>query len=339
MSDIILQVVLAIIMLLVTIFAGLIPLKICKKLMSKDSTFSKSSSKIMTLLTCFGGGVFMATCFLDIFPHMLEEYEKVQNLLNQEFNYPFPYFFACIGFFLVYGIEEFSIKLFGIKHSHDHDVFEKPEKTSPNDIELCTTGDKNNIEKTNEDYYTLQSHHNAIDESVTYMTNSDPKESGILKTITFTFVMSFHSLLEGFALGIQDTKANIITLFVSLILHKGIEAFTVGLQITKSNTNRIKFVLITIILYGSMTPLGTLIGVAFKNANINETSKVILCNLLEAFACGTFIYVTFLEILATEKTKEKYPIWKLTAIFLGFSVIATFQALDGLFIEDESSFE
>lgn len=262
MSDIILQVVLAIIMLLVTIFAGLIPLKICKKLMSKSGQFNQFSSKIMTLLTCFGGGVFMATCFLDIFPHMLEEYEEVEKLLNQKFSYPFPQFFACVGFFLVYAIEEFSIKIFGIKHSHDHNVFPETPKSSTTDDKFCIADEKN--EQIKEDYYTFRSHHDAIDESISYMSKAEPKESSILKTITFTFVMSFHSLLEGFALGIQDTKANIFTLFISLILHKGIEAFTVGLQITKENTSRIKFVLITIILYGAMTPLGTLIGVGFK---------------------------------------------------------------------------
>uniref|UniRef100_A0A0K0ERL4 Zinc/iron permease n=1 Tax=Strongyloides stercoralis TaxID=6248 RepID=A0A0K0ERL4_STRER len=339
MSDIILQVVLAIIMLLVTIGAGLIPLKICKKLISKNGQFNQFSSKIMTLLTCFGGGVFMATCFLDIFPHMLEEYEEVEKLLNQKFSYPFPQFFSCIGFFLVYAIEEFSIKIFGIKHSHDHDVFLGVERPPSNDNKINIENDQNDENKNKEEYYTLRSHHDAIDESISYMSNAEPKESSILKTITFTFVMSFHSLLEGFALGIQNTKANIFILFISLVLHKGIEAFTVGLQITKSNTRRIKFVLITIILYSGMTPLGTLIGVAFKNASINETSKVIICNLLESFACGTFIYVTFLEILAVEKNKEKYPIWKLFAIFLGFSTIAIFQILDGFFVEDESSFE
>uniref|UniRef100_A0A0N4ZS42 Zinc/iron permease n=1 Tax=Parastrongyloides trichosuri TaxID=131310 RepID=A0A0N4ZS42_PARTI len=336
MSDIILQIVLAIVMLIVTIVAGLIPLKICKKLLSKDGTFSKSATKIMTLLTCFGGGVFMATCFLDIFPHMLEEYEEVQKLFNKKFSYPFPQFFACIGFFLVYGIEEFSIKFFGMSHSHDHGSSSSlAKKDFSNENE--ETFPEENI--STENYYTVGSHHNAIDESVAYMSNSETKEASILKTLTFTFVMSFHSLLEGFALGIQDKKASIIALFVSLILHKAIEAFTVGLQITKSNTGRIKLVLITIALYAVMTPIGSLIGVGFKNASIDNVSKAVICNLLESIACGTFIYVTFLEVLATEKNKEKYPIWKLSFIFLGFSVIAAFQVLDYFFEEDEVTAE
>ncbi|KHJ81784.1 hypothetical protein OESDEN_18528 [Oesophagostomum dentatum] len=72
--------------------------------------------------------------------------------------------------------------------------------------------------------------------------------------------MSFHSILEGFALGVQDTTARIVTLFVSLILHKGVEAFSVGLQISKGNSNKIKAVVATILVYALMTPIGSGLG-------------------------------------------------------------------------------
>lgn len=41
-----------------------------------------------------------------------------------------------------------------------------------------------------------------IDESIKYV-SGDTIEIGFLKSLTFTIAMSFHSILEGFALGVQ----------------------------------------------------------------------------------------------------------------------------------------
>lgn len=55
-----------------------------------------------------------------------------------------------------------------------------------------------------------------------------------------------------------------MTLFISLLFDKGIEAFSVGLQISRSNRKRVMFVVITIITYALMTPVGAMIGVALQ---------------------------------------------------------------------------
>ena len=41
-----------------------------------------------------------------------------------------------------------------------------------------------------------------LDESMKYVSN-DTAQVGFLKSLTFTIAISFHSLLEGFALGVQ----------------------------------------------------------------------------------------------------------------------------------------
>jgi zinc transporter ZupT len=55
-----------------------------------------------------------------------------------------------------------------------------------------------------------------------------------------------------------------VTLFISLLFDKGIEAFSVGLQISRSNRKRVMFVVITIITYALMTPVGAMVGVALQ---------------------------------------------------------------------------
>ncbi|KAK6058323.1 hypothetical protein COOONC_04108 [Cooperia oncophora] len=89
---------------------------------------------------------------------------------------------------------------------------------------------------------------------------AEASEGSLLKSLTFAVAMSFHSILEGFALGVQNTTARIVTLFISLILHKGVEAFSVGLQVSKGNSNKLKAVIATILIYALMTPLGSGLG-------------------------------------------------------------------------------
>ncbi|CAK5013300.1 unnamed protein product [Meloidogyne enterolobii] len=111
--------------------------------------------------------------------------------------------------------------------------------------------------------------------------------------------MSFHSILEGFALGVQNNQKGIMTLFISLIIHKGIEAFSVGLQITRSNAKRMIIVVLTIGIYALMTPFGSMVGV--------------------------LLTVTFFEVLSQERANEFSNLVQLCAIVFGFLVVSVLQ--------------
>ncbi|GMR52406.1 hypothetical protein PMAYCL1PPCAC_22601, partial [Pristionchus mayeri] len=165
-----------------------------------------------------------------------------------------------------------------------------------------------------------------IEESVKYAT-SETGESSFLKSLTFTIAMSFHSILEGFALGVQGTTSRILTLFFSLLLHKSIEAFSVGLQVAKGNTSRMKAVIGTILIYALMTPIGSMLGAALQSSSIDPMHKLGAVLLFESLAAGTFIYVTFLEVLAREKENEINSLHQLISIVIGFSLIALLQFL------------
>lgn len=147
--------------------------------------------------------------------------------------------------------------------------------------------------------------------------------------------MSFHSLLEGFALGVQTDQTAIYALFFSLVLHKGIESFSVGLQISKVNTGKVRDALetfyiatfqlktpiIIILVYAVMTPAGAIAGSILQTAGEPSVYKDSAILFFECLAAGTFIYVTFLEILAREKMNEFDSCVQLIMIIIGFLVI------------------
>ncbi|KAK5969694.1 hypothetical protein GCK32_003762, partial [Trichostrongylus colubriformis] len=112
-----LQVTLAVVMFLTTAIAGFIPLKLLRFL-DKRQGDNKTHGRWLSLLSCFSGGVFMGT----------ENYEDFKVLSGTDFEFPLPQFFTCVGFFLVYLIEEVCIKVFAMKHDHGSavTVVEKP---------------------------------------------------------------------------------------------------------------------------------------------------------------------------------------------------------------------
>uniref|UniRef100_A0A914HWC6 Uncharacterized protein n=1 Tax=Globodera rostochiensis TaxID=31243 RepID=A0A914HWC6_GLORO len=376
METISLQVLLALAMFATTALAGLLPIKllhVITRRKDEDERQGRRSDYILTLLSCFAGGVFMSTCFLDIFPHINENYARFLSKSQWSTDFPFPQFFVCCGFFLVYFLEEICLKVFASTkkhgqchdgHSHPHaniegskshrhghgECLNEPLKTNGGEekglkagtnerqTRSCSSsvplgGDESDscahsvIPFKQRSMSVLTHDRIVIDESLKYISTNghDHMETTFLRSLTFAIAMSFHSVLEGFALGVQDNNTGILTLFVSLIIHKGIEAFSVGLQITRSNARRLFMVILTVIVYALMTPFGSLVGVLITNMDIDELVKDAIAVVLEALAGGTFIYVTFFEVLAQERANDHSNLVQLGAIVLGFCVICALQ--------------
>lgn len=75
----------------------------------------------------------------------------------------------------------------------------------------------------------------------------DTSNTGFLKALSFSLAMSFHAVLEGFALGVQEDQIGVMTLFFSLLVDNAIDAFTVGLQVSRSNSKKLYLLVMTII--------------------------------------------------------------------------------------------
>lgn len=337
MDDTQLQLVLAIAMFLTTVTAGFAPVKLLKVIKKRENEASKASWSL-TLMSCFAGGVFLATCFLDIIPHVNSNFRRFNEESGLQTGYPMPELIACIGFFAVYLLEELCARLFSSHHSHSYanNLIEMRESNCKI-LEKTNHGDDvgTNCNRQHNEYDSLRRDNPRRRSMEETLRKAEFVSVGLLQSITFAVAMSFHSVLEGLALGVQDNKVGIMTLFFSLVIHKGIEAFSVGLQVSRCNSDRMKMVAVTIFVYSLMTPVGSMIGVFIQNMNMNTITKDGLIVLLEALAVGTFIYVTFFEVLATERANEYSNLMQLVAIIIGFSVIALFQLVE-LFLQTHS---
>jgi zinc transporter ZupT len=85
------------------------------------------------------------------------------------------------------------------------------------------------------------------DECARNISNQNNSNVSFIKSLAFALAMSFHSVLEGFALGVQEDTTGAVTLFFSLLVDNTIDAFTVGLQVSRSNSKKLYLLVTTVV--------------------------------------------------------------------------------------------
>ncbi|VDM42848.1 unnamed protein product [Toxocara canis] len=391
-------------MVTTTFLCGLLPLRLLKFLRKSAASAATSAkqrnvSLVLCLLTCFSGGVFLATCFLHLFPELKEHLSKMEEEYEFHVSYPVAELLSCCGFFLLFFLEElFLLVVPGLGHSHGppsanfmhseaiHDRNEretenvcernhtemsacdgstpevkicksscnsniKDEDSSPKQGLLCSTNSTTSSQS-NERAHCISALHSqchstrrrgvnfaepeacetnceAVKEDPPILMKSMPHAHihGV-RSITFVLAISFHSVIEGLALGVQDDAAELSALFISLMVHKVIVAFSVGLQLGRTHAHALGWVCGSLLLLALMSPLGGLIGMFVQNAQMDTKLKDFIILIMQGLAVGTFIYVTFFEVLLHERDNEHPNLLKLSFMIVGFALIGALRLLD-----------
>uniref|UniRef100_A0A914W107 Uncharacterized protein n=1 Tax=Plectus sambesii TaxID=2011161 RepID=A0A914W107_9BILA len=257
---------------LITLTFGLLPLKVLRILATREHDTSKKPSRwpslIMTLLSCFAGGVFMGVCFLDLLPGANDSLDKLAAHNGWSLSYPFVELLACIGFLLVFLIEELVVKFFPeMFHVHnldesDHQRSRRPTfKDQP--LSTISTSDQMSIDFSVD----VAEPERCVEdnESVVIRMHRRPHaHSHAIRSVTFMLALGFHATLEGFAFGFQDNNLSATSLFFGLIVHKSIVAFSVGMQLSRTHAKRRLLVILLVIMFASMSPIGGAVGIAIE---------------------------------------------------------------------------
>ena len=140
-----------------------------------------------------------------------------------------------------------------------------------------------------------------------------------LRCMLLMIALSFHSLFEGIALGLQNDLHKTVSLFIGIIMHEILVSFAMGLSLAKQNLQLSTFAKMCV-FYSATIPVGMAIGMAFHG--INSLSMQLTSAIIQGIAAGTFVYVTFLEILPAEINSAKNRLLKVGFIFLGFAFMA-----------------
>ncbi|NXP56758.1 S39A1 protein, partial [Heliornis fulica] len=220
------------------------------------------------------GGVFLATCLLDLLPDYLASITAALEGLRITLQFPLPEFILAMGFFLVLVLEQVALA--------QRELTSIPEETRS----LLPNG-------------SIQ----------TPLPEPNPVAGvrGAIRAGLLVLALALHAVLEGLALGLQEGEGAVLRVCLALLLHKCAVAFSLALKLLRGRL-RSRAVVACLVLFAMMSPLGVGLGTAVA---AGAGARQRLCRgVLEGLASGTFLYITFLEILPQELGVPQHRILK-----------------------------
>ncbi|KAM3940295.1 zinc transporter ZIP2 [Leptodactylus fuscus] len=257
---------------------------------------------IICLISSFAAGIFLGACLLHVVSDALTNIATELSYIN----YPMGELILSFGFFFVLFIERIVLQISMCSQKTHQDGVPLPSTpTSPE----SNFSEKNELP--NEMTLPPEDPHNHVHPNM-YSLSS-------FRSLILFCSLSIHSVFEGLAIGLQSEYSNALQIAIAVLIHKGIIVFSLSLKLIQSMTTPF-WMAIYIVIFSLMSPIGITIGII---VTLKKSSVVTLVQaILEGIASGTFVYVTFLEILPSELNSGKRPLLRLLLIVIGFTIMA-----------------
>ncbi|XP_031704612.1 zinc transporter ZIP1 [Anarrhichthys ocellatus] len=284
-------------LLLLTLLFGFIPARVK---WFRDTNGTDTHRTVLSLISCFAGGVFLAACLLDIIPDYLSDINAELDARLVETSFPLPEFIMAAGFFMVLILERIVLNCREMRgaqeeraplipdnrnrHGHGHGHGRSPD--------LEGSG-----------------HHVHVD----FQAHSP------FRSFMLFLTLSLHSVFEGLAIGLQSTDSKVLEICIAILVHKSIIVFSLSVKLVQSAVRPL-WVAAYIGVFAMMSPIGIAVGISVMEARL--AAGTLIQAVLEGLAAGTFIYITFLEILPHELNSPGKQLLKVLFILLGFSIMA-----------------
>lgn len=285
-------------LLLLTLLFGFIPARVR---WFRD-TGTETHRAVLSLISCFAGGVFLAACLLDIIPDYLSDISTELDARKVETSFPLPEFIIAVGFFTVLMLEKIVLNCREMRGAH-----EEREPLIQDSRNGHAHGHGHGAARTPD----LESsgHHVHVD----FQAHSP------FRSFMLFLSLSLHSVFEGLAIGLQNVDSKVLEICIAILVHKSIIVFSLSIKLVQSAVRPL-WVAAYIGVFAMMSPLGIAIGISVIEAQLAAGN--LIQAILEGLAAGTFVYITFLEILPHELNSPGRQLLKVLFILLGFSIMA-----------------
>lgn len=226
-------------------------------------------------------------------------------------DYPIPEAIVCVGFFAVYLLEELGERL--------TKSWQKKSNDSRADERSIEPGETQRLN------HNTHRDHGHSHGPIIPMNEENPVGTAI-RGCLLTAALSFHSIFEGLAIGLQPSLSDVWFLFTAVIVHELAIMFCMGMEMLASKL-RVTLYVAYMVELGLITSVGVAIGIVLTEhiADPSATQLLVIA-VLQGVAAGTLLYVTFLEVLERERRKPGNGLTKLGAIFLGFTLLSVLEA-------------
>lgn len=140
-----------------------------------------------------------------------------------------------------------------------------------------------------------------------------------LRAFILVFSLSLHSVFEGLAVGLQEEGKDVLEICLALMIHKSVISFSLSFKLCQGQLRR-SAVAGCLLLFALMSPLGISLGIGLTETKASPQHLLARCT-LEGLATGTFIYITFMEILPHELSSPRNRMPKVAMLLVGFAVV------------------
>ncbi|XP_029308282.1 zinc transporter ZIP3 [Cottoperca gobio] len=260
--------------------------------------------RLLSLISCFAGGVFLATCLLDLLPDYLQGMDEAFSSAGVTLRFPLPEFIMAMGFFLVLVLEQVILAFKDQSSSH---VDERRA--------LLVDGVQANDRSGRQHSHRRR----GSEDSDGGHFHVDFGSQSALRAFILVFSLSLHSVFEGLAVGLLEEAKEVLEICLALLIHKSIISFSLACKLTQGRLRR-SVVAGCLLLFAVMSPLGIGLGVVLTETKASPQHQLARCT-LEGLAAGTFIYITFMEILPHELSSGGNRIPKVAMLLVGFAVV------------------
>jgi len=318
----------------------------------------RSRTIINSILLCFGAGVLLATALLHILPETRQGMKEAQKALDiswlAELVFCVGFFLVYLVEELVHltlhrtkhreqihttlalrdPIDKTDTACATIEESCGADCVddvEKDDSACKTIEETCGTECHNVMETKNENDLLFDTGCGTSCQNDREMAKEDNLESGHghshlpgsssspLRDFFTVLALSFHSVFEGLAVGLEKDAKDVWALFAAIAAHKFVIVFCVSLELLQTGPTMLVF-FSYLVTFSLVTPVGIGLGMIFSGDDLSVA-------VLQGLAGGTILYVVMFEVLQREKEKEVSGIFQLVGIVLGFCAMTVLEVL------------
>lgn len=345
------KIIVLVVLFVSTFIFSMLPVKFTTMARNEVSLIRKRRLQIvMSLLSCYAAGVFLATCLLDLFPDVQEKMSYVFDQANILSSYPVSEFIMTVGMFIILLVEQIvltykgdeeeeglSEPLLGTRNGNDAEEFRHSciQATSVNNINtpnVASNGEGRSNYQENGEFgntdsrnYAEEYHYVGPSDDTKSVDYQDPNSHSVVRALLLLTALSLHSIFEGLAVGLQGTSRQVLQIFAALALHKSILAFSLGMNLGQSRLS-LGAIIRSNLLFSVTSPVGIGIGITIDDLTTANSIPALLTNgILQGLACGTFLFIVFFEVLPHEFNSQRaYPsrLLKVLLLILGYSTVA-----------------
>ncbi|XP_047976099.1 zinc transporter 11 [Salvia hispanica] len=269
--------------------------------------FMKWNEGFLIMGTQFAAGVFLGTALM----HFLSDSNETFAELT-ETEYPFAFMLACAGYLMTMAADCVVSHLYAKKSAHASDLELQANPSNNNSLSLDTKPQDNGSREAQASF---------------------TRATSLGDSVLLIAALCFHSVFEGIAIGVAETKADAWRALWTVCLHKIFAAVAMGIALLRMMPERPLLSSATYAFaFAISTPIGVAIGIVIDSTTQGQVADWIFA-ISMGLACGVFIYVSINHLLSKgykplNKVAVDTPHYRFLAVLFGVGVIAVVMIWD-----------